>query len=220
MKSSLPIEDYIIGDVMTLSRIERGCYIDILLMQKRKGKLTLSNIESLLGSDFTICWPVIKLVLTKSDDGYYISWLEDAIQKRVNYSKSRSANRLKSKSANIVPDVPGAVVKTNTQAPMVQQMADTWHRFFPGYPGSTDDDYPALLDFARFIGLQLAIKVNPEDQECIKSILEKWEEMCPVIDDHPSWRKKSIGTLAKFNKQEIYTRIGEVQREQQKRMIL
>lgn len=84
-------------DVSHMNRLERGCYFDFIQAQKKFGPLTLPAIEKILGKDFAECWPALNLVLTYEEDMYFISWLQDSIEKRQKYSEGRRKNREGSK---------------------------------------------------------------------------------------------------------------------------
>jgi hypothetical protein len=86
-------------DVSHMNRLERGCYFDLIQAQKKFGPLPLSTIQKVLGKDFDSCWESIKMCLTYEKDMYFISWLQDSIEKRKNYSASRAKNREGSKQA-------------------------------------------------------------------------------------------------------------------------
>lgn len=86
-------------DVSHMNRLERGCYFDLIQAQKKFGPLPLPTIQKILGKDFDSCWESIKMCLTYEKDMYYISWLQDSIEKRKKYSASRSKNREGSKHA-------------------------------------------------------------------------------------------------------------------------
>lgn len=198
-------------DVSHMNRLERGGYFDIMQAQRKFGRLSIEQIEKVLKKDFKKCWHSISLVLVESDGMYYIQWLEESTEKRKSYSKSRAANRSKHRTAEVVPV---ELKQSGAREPLVQRMAEEWKSVIPGYAFSKDDDYPALLDFARFIAEQLKM---PLDLLKPDPVFDKWKQMCKVVDDHPSWRNKSLRNLAKFNKQEIYARIGEAE---EKRMII
>ena len=73
-------------DTQFMSRLERGCYFDILKAQKKFERFTLDQLKRVLGSDFETCWPSIKVVLTTDDNYYWIEWLRESIEKRKAYS--------------------------------------------------------------------------------------------------------------------------------------
>lgn len=80
-------------DVSHMNRLERGCYFDFIQAQKKFGGLTLAAVKKVLGKDFDECWPALNMCLTYEKDMYFISWLQDSIEKRQKYSDSRSKNR-------------------------------------------------------------------------------------------------------------------------------
>jgi hypothetical protein len=82
-------------DTQFMNRLERGCYFDLLKAQKKFGRFTLDHIKKVLGRDFETCWPAIEMVLAFEDGQYFISWVDQSIQKRKEYSESRRANRKK-----------------------------------------------------------------------------------------------------------------------------
>lgn len=86
-------------DIFYLSRVERGCYLDLIIAQKKFGRLSLDLIKKILADDFS-CWQNLKICFSydKDTDTYYLEWLDESIKKRQQYSLSRSQNR-KSKSS-------------------------------------------------------------------------------------------------------------------------
>lgn len=80
-------------DVSHMNRLERGCYFDFIQAQKKFGPMTLVVIKKILGIDFDSCWPSLKMCLTYDKDMYFISWLQESIEKRKKYSENRSNNR-------------------------------------------------------------------------------------------------------------------------------
>lgn len=199
-------------DVLHMKRIERGCYYDIIQAQKRFGRLTLEQIKKLLQSDFDKCWPSIELVLSHDNDMYFISSLEQVMEKQKAFAKSRSVNRKKKPvtvpaPVIIVPEEINEAMAIKT--PLIQQMYNEWEVYTPEYPFDKEADFPALLDFARFICRQLKTKFEPADALCIEIVLNRWRLMVMVVMETNAWQKKSLRNLAKFNMQEIYNRINK-----------
>lgn len=84
-------------DVSHMNRLERGCYFDFIQAQKKFGPLTMPVIQKILGKDFSECWPALKICLTCVEDMFFISWLQNSIEKRQKYSEGRAKNRKGSK---------------------------------------------------------------------------------------------------------------------------
>lgn len=77
-------------DVSHMTRLERGCYFDLIQAQKKFYGYTMEQARKILGKDFDECWPAIELILLKEGDAYYIEWLRDAMNKR---AKNNEAQR-------------------------------------------------------------------------------------------------------------------------------
>lgn len=80
-------------DTTHMNRLERGAYHDIIISQRKFGRLTLDQIKKILGRDFADCWPAIELIMKVADGKYFIDWLEMSIQKMRLHSKKQSENR-------------------------------------------------------------------------------------------------------------------------------
>lgn len=91
------------SDVSHLNRLERGCYFDIILAQKKFGRMTREQLRNVLGNDFDTCWKNLEMCLYCEDARYYIPWLEEAMAKRKAYCESRGRNRFGSKLKNKTP---------------------------------------------------------------------------------------------------------------------
>lgn len=82
-------------DVAHMNRLERGCYLDLIHAQRKRGHLSIDDIKKVLGKDFECCWDAIEWVLEKDNTAkYFIEWLEDSTEKRKAYSESRRKNKI------------------------------------------------------------------------------------------------------------------------------
>jgi len=88
-------------DVSHMTRLERGCYFDLIQAQKKFGRLSEEIIRKVLGKDFDECWENVKISLSYVDRMYFIEWLEDSINKRKNFCESRKHNRLSIKDGHM-----------------------------------------------------------------------------------------------------------------------
>ncbi len=80
------------GGTMTLSRFQKGCYMDLLTAQFNNGHLTLDEIKNVLGNDFA-AWGVLSKKFAKdSEEKFYNERLEFEIIKRKSFNKSRRKN--------------------------------------------------------------------------------------------------------------------------------
>lgn len=80
-------------DMAHMNRLERGCYTDLIISQRKFGHLSAIQIKKVLSKDFDECWPAIELVLVQDEEGkFYIEWLENSIQKMRRQSKKQKDN--------------------------------------------------------------------------------------------------------------------------------
>lgn len=103
-----------------MNRLERGCYFDFIQAQKKFGAMSLPVIKKILGIDFDSCWPSLKMCLTYDKDMYFISWLQESIEKRKKYSESRANNKkglsqakIKEKGSTYVHHMGNGIVNGN-----------------------------------------------------------------------------------------------------------
>lgn len=82
------------GGTMTMTRHQKGCYIDLLCAQFNNGKLSLDEIKTVLGEDFGSTWPTLQKKFEKDESGLFFNKrLQEEKDKRIKYSESRRSNR-------------------------------------------------------------------------------------------------------------------------------
>lgn len=80
------------GGTITFSRHVKGCYMDLLHAQFNNGRLSLDEIKTVLGADFSY-WNTLQKKFEKDDNNlYYNEKLENEIHKRKAYRESRKRN--------------------------------------------------------------------------------------------------------------------------------
>lgn len=85
------------GGTITLSRHLKGCYMDLLHAQFNNGHLSISEIQTVLGIDFSAAWAILHKKFKQDEVGLFFNErLVFESDKRKNYSKSRQ-NNLKGK---------------------------------------------------------------------------------------------------------------------------
>lgn len=93
------------GGTMTLSRHQKGCYMDLLTAQFNNGHLSLEEIKTVLGSDFGSSWPTLqKKFKVDSDNLFFNERLEFEITKRKSFNKTRRDNAKSNKSEPILDE--------------------------------------------------------------------------------------------------------------------
>lgn len=81
------------GGTMTMSRQEKGAYMDLLTAQFNSGHLTETQIRKLLGNDQGLWGTVLReKFVVDSNGSYYNQRLEDEINKRKAFVVSRGQN--------------------------------------------------------------------------------------------------------------------------------
>lgn len=80
------------GGTMTMTRHQKGCYMDLLCAQFNTGHLSLDAIKTVLGNDFAI-WGVLQKKFKLDNDGlFYNERLLFEKNRRKNFSESRRKN--------------------------------------------------------------------------------------------------------------------------------
>lgn len=83
-----------LGGTMTFSRSHKGAYMDLLMAQFNGGHLSLEDVETVLGPDFSTMWEQkLKPKFTVDAAGKFFNQkLEDEAFKRKNFTDSRKNN--------------------------------------------------------------------------------------------------------------------------------
>lgn len=87
-----------LGGTLTFSRSHKGAYMDLLVAQFNNGRLTLDDIQTILGPDFLNMWEnKLKAKFKVDKNGlFYNEKLDFEVNKRKKFTESRRSN-LKSK---------------------------------------------------------------------------------------------------------------------------
>src|ERR1043165_8892855 len=98
-------------DMAHMNRLERGAYSDIIISQRKFGRLTLDQIKKILGRDFIECWGAIELIMSIEEEKYFIAWLENSIvtsksnaQKNKERIKEYWKNKKEVGNTNVIPN--------------------------------------------------------------------------------------------------------------------
>lgn len=95
--------DYV-GGTMTMSFIQKGAYVDLLILQFNKGPFTKSDIKNILRGQFEKIWPALEDKFIHEEGKYYNQRLKNEIEKRKAHSLKQKENVVKrwNKSGNTV----------------------------------------------------------------------------------------------------------------------
>lgn len=78
-------------DCAHMTRLCRGAYHDLVIMQRKVGPMTITQVKMVLSSDFETCWPALELILKQTEDQkYFIEWVENSVKEMRKSSKKQS----------------------------------------------------------------------------------------------------------------------------------
>lgn len=86
------------GGTQWLTFEQKGCYMELLILQFNTGKFTEMQVKQVLSICFSNAWPVLKQKFVFEDGFYWNERLKVEIEKRKSYSESRRNNGLKPKN--------------------------------------------------------------------------------------------------------------------------
>jgi hypothetical protein len=85
---------------MHLTLLEKGCYIELLILQFAKGRFTEAQAKHMLNGSFDLAWANIKDKFETDGVFYWNRRLQEEKEKRQKFSESRRINGLSPKKAN------------------------------------------------------------------------------------------------------------------------
>jgi len=80
------------GGTITMTRFLKGCYMDLLHAQFNSGPLSLEEIKTVLGSDFSAWGTLSKKFKANSAGNFFNERLEQERNKRAKFTESRRNN--------------------------------------------------------------------------------------------------------------------------------
>jgi uncharacterized protein YdaU (DUF1376 family) len=88
-----------LGGTMGMSFEQKGCYIELLMMQFNLGQFTEAHAKHTLNSCFDHAWPMLKHKFETDGTYYWQHRLRYEIEKRVSYTESRRLSGLTPKKS-------------------------------------------------------------------------------------------------------------------------
>src|SRR5688572_9704933 len=79
-------------DASHMNRLERGAYYDLIIAQRKFGRLSIDQIKKVLGRDFDSVWSALELSLVLVDGFYFIEWIEKSMELSRKHSRHQSEN--------------------------------------------------------------------------------------------------------------------------------
>jgi uncharacterized protein YdaU (DUF1376 family) len=86
------------GGTMYLTHEQKGCYMDLLILQFNQGKFTLAQAKQVIGICFTVAWPMLQQKFKSDGTFFWNDRLNKEIEKRQKFTKSRRDNALGGKN--------------------------------------------------------------------------------------------------------------------------
>ena len=90
-----------LGGTQWMTHEQKGCYIDLLILQFNTGKFNEAQAKQVLSICFEYAWPMLKQKFIFDGEFYVNDRLRDEIDKRRKYSESRKINGLALKKPKI-----------------------------------------------------------------------------------------------------------------------
>jgi len=78
-----------LGGTMGMTFEQKGCYLELLMMQFNHGKFTELQAKQVLSICFDNAWPMLKNKFIQENGYYYNERLQEEVNKRKNYIESR-----------------------------------------------------------------------------------------------------------------------------------
>lgn len=85
--------DWTLG-TMHMSILEKGAYIELLMLQFARGQFTIAHAKHMLNGSFDTVWPMLQDKFKTDGKYYWNERLKIEIEKRSKYTESRRTNAL------------------------------------------------------------------------------------------------------------------------------
>ena len=204
-----------LGGTMTMSRHQKGCYMDLLIAQFNNGPLSLDTIKTVLGQD-QAHWAVLSSKFKQTADGLWFNErLATEIEKRKNFCDSRRNNKSgrkktydktydythdkshdlhmenENENRNEIKDSLKGGVGENF---LIPSMSEVFTRYLPNYLPDRDRDFPALFSIAEF--LLKSARISGPVEFHVERVIEAWEPVCAWVAQDSFYSQKPLSTIS------------------------
>jgi hypothetical protein len=83
-----------LGGTMGMSFEQKGCYLELLMMQFNNGRFTEAQAKQVLSVCFDYAWPTLKVKFNSDGTYYWNNRLQEEIEKRKSFIESRRLSGL------------------------------------------------------------------------------------------------------------------------------
>ncbi len=194
---------------MHLTLLEKGCYMELLILQFAKGKFTEAQAKHMLNGSFDLAWPTIREKFCTDGTFFWNKRLKLEKEKREKFSESRRNNGSIKKNEEKSPKhMPKHMEDENineninelkynnapTEKFLIPEMFDLFKKSIPSYPGFVDKDFKPLQSISSFIHEQSKLNGNAVENKAI--IIKKWEQLCTTISMDNFYKTKSLSVIS------------------------
>lgn len=80
------------GGTMYMNHEQKGCYMDLLILQFHVGKFSIAQAKQVLSICFDLAWPMLQQKFKSDGLLYWNERLSEEVERRKNFTKSRREN--------------------------------------------------------------------------------------------------------------------------------
>jgi uncharacterized protein YdaU (DUF1376 family) len=195
-----------LGGTLGMTLEQKGCYLELLILQFNTGKFTEAQAKQVLSICFTVAWPMLKQKFKTDGIFFWNDRLQVEIERRKNFSKSRRDNALHPKNKKASAEHMHKHMETETETKtkdlldteienfLVPEMQNIFKQYNKTYKQNRDRDYKPLLSIAKFLSEQGNLTGNIEENK--GSILAAWDPICQVISKDKFYSTKTLSTIS------------------------
>lgn len=194
------------GGTMYLTHEQKGCYMDLLILQFNVGKFTVDQAKQVLSICFPVAWPMLVQKFKTDGTFFWNSRLQEEIEKRQNFTKSRRDNASQPRKPKKTPLAYAKHMEDeninedesiNTNAIenfIVPEMQTIFKKYNPRYIKNRERDFKPLLSIAKFLADNGALTGSIEENK--GAILAAWDPICSVISKDKFYSQKSLSVIS------------------------
>lgn len=205
------------GGTMYLTHEQKGCYMDLLILQFNAGKFTIAQAKQVLSICFDVAWPMLSLKFKTDGTYYWNERLQGEVEKRKRFTTSRQENakglkkkkhmlqHMEDENENILRIV--KQLENTNQAPieetqkqyfmyLVVEMAKIFTENNPEYPFDKNADYSACLCIAYMIAEQKKWTKTEILNGRMTDCLESWRKIVDFIKQDDWLKTRSLGDIS------------------------
>jgi uncharacterized protein YdaU (DUF1376 family) len=158
--------DWIQG-TMHLTFLEKGCYMELLMLQFNRGKFTIEQAKHMLQSSFEVAWPTISEKFVYQDGFYWNERLALEKEKRSKFTESRRNNGKVEKNKE--------ATNKHMLTHMDNHMENVNKDVIENKEKPKKPEIPALQDFIQYYKTELSL-LFPDRLFGVEAKYEAWKD--------------------------------------------